>query len=333
MRTYLLLVATGLCTVRLHAQPVLTFAAQAPQPGISYDMRYSPFVPPGAAGANQVWDLTALSTDSTRLIQLVAPANTPNGALFAASTVAETGSAAVMYFRSASDGVFNVGSDADGLLIVNSDQGRYLPFPCTYQTSWTDAVAAQFTVDGFDIARSGTITGEADGFGTLILPTGSVGNVLRIHWIQEIVDASAFFDMTTTTDSYLYYAVGQPYPLAQLVSTTITMMGNTITEQYAQWVGGDLSTALPAQRSDVNEADVFPVPAHDRLSFNLPKHFSGTPLITVSDPSGKRVKHLGPMMLSGGNGQLDVSGLAPGIYVLSAIDELGQRATARFVVQ
>jgi hypothetical protein len=332
MKTTLTLLSIGLFMAHTQAQPVLTFAGQAPQPGTSYTMRYGPYVSPGNAGADQTWDLSGLETDSTLFIQLVQPGLTPNGGMFPTSTVAETGGEATMYFRSANDGMFFVGSEAEDLLIVNSDQGRYLPFPCTYQTNWTDAVAAQFTVDDIDVTRTGTITGVADGYGTLILPSGTVNNVLRIHWVQQTLDETQFFDMETTYDSYLFYAIGQPYPLVQLVSTTVNLFGDPFTEQYAQWVGGP-TTGLPSVQSDPFGMEIFPVPASDRVSFELPLHFSGSPLITITDLSGKRVKDIGKLSVNGTKGQLDVSGFVPGVYCFMAIDEFGQCAVARFVVQ
>ncbi|MFN8408309.1 MAG: hypothetical protein U0V45_03085 [Flavobacteriales bacterium] len=89
-----------------HAQPVLTFTGNAPAPGSTRTLHYGPYVSPGGSGANQNWDLSALTTDSTILIQHVQPGTTPNGASFPGSTVAETGAAATMFFRSASDGVY-----------------------------------------------------------------------------------------------------------------------------------------------------------------------------------------------------------------------------------
>ncbi len=102
-----------------NAQPVLTFASNAPVAGTSYTMHYSAYVSPGQAGAGQSWNLSTLGTDSIDVIQLVQPGATENGSSFPGSTVAETGAAASMYWRAAADGMYFVGSDASDLLIVN----------------------------------------------------------------------------------------------------------------------------------------------------------------------------------------------------------------------
>lgn len=325
---FLILATSGLS----QAQPVLTQAANAPTAGTSYTMHYGAYVAPGAAGANQHWDLSALVSDSTNLIQLVQPSSTPNGTSFPGATVSETGATATMYFRTAPDGMYFVGSDAD-LVIVNSDQAKYLPFPCTYQTAWSDDFASTFEAEDFQVFRSGTLTGMVDGYGSVILPSGTENNVLRIRWHEETIDSTEFFVMHTTYDSYLFYAVGRSYPLAQLVTATASFLGQTTTITYAQWVGG-LSTNTPEMPEvSTPEVDLYPVPTSGLLNFTLPASFSGTPLITITNTAGRTVRQLPGAKWNGRGGQVDVGTLAAGIYTLTAIDENGHRAARTFVVQ
>ena len=314
-----------------NAQPVLTFSGNAPVAGTSYTLHYSPYVSPGQAGADQAWNLAALGTDSMDVIQLVLPAATANGPSFPGSTVAETGAAASMYWRAAADGMYFVGSDASDLLIVNSDEGKYLPFPCTYQTTWSDDVIAAFTSDGFDVFRNGTITGTADGYGTLTMPFGNVNDVLRIHWHEETSDSTEFFVFESVYDSYLYYAAGQSYPLVQLVSTSITFMGQTTTTEYAQWVD-ELNTGATGTSGPEHGMDLFPVPVSGTLNISLPEHFSGSPLLAITDAEGRTVRGGRNASVTGRRGSIDVVDLAAGMYQLTAVDENGQRATRRFIV-
>lgn len=313
-----------------HAQPVLTFTGNAPAPGSTRTLHYGPYVSPGGSGAIQNWDLSALTTDSTILIQHVQPGTTPNGASFPGSTVAETGAAATMFFRSASDGVYLVGSDAD-LVIPYTDQARYLPFPCTYQTNWTDDFASVFDSDGFNVFRSGTVDGTADGYGTVTMPFGTVDDVLRVHWHEETTDSTLLFTMQHTYDGYLYYVAGSSHPLAQLVSESVTFMGQTTTHNHAQWVA-DVSTQVPND-AVLPVASLYPVPTYDILNFNLPASFSGLPLISITDAQGRSVLERSMVQVDGRSGRADVSSLAPGTYHLTATDELGQRAARSFLVE
>lgn len=331
MKRYITLTSLCALAIAAQAQPVLTFASNAPVPGMSYALHYSPHVPPGETGAEQTWNLAGLGTDSIHQISLVQPGSTTNGASFPGSTVAETGAMANMYFRAATEGMYLVGSDAD-LVIAYEDQGLYMPYPCTYQTTWTDEVSAQFTTEGFDVSRTGVINGEADGYGTLVMPYGEVENVLRIHWHEESVDETESFSFNSVYDSYLYYKVGQSYPLAQLVTTSMTFMGQTTTSSYAQWVE-ELNTGIEASAPNSSTVDLFPVPTNGTLNIGLPAHFSGAPLVTITDAAGRTVRGMRAATFTGTTGRLDVADLRPGTYQLTAIDEQGQRATRGFIVQ
>jgi hypothetical protein len=170
-----------------YAQPTITYEGNAPAPGFAFTQHYGAYVDPGQPGVGQTWDLSSLSTDSTLMINMVDPSTTPNGASFPGSTVTETGAVATMYYRAAEDGMYFVGSDAEDLVIFNSNEGLYLPFPCTYQTTWTDDLAAEFSVEGYDVTRTATITGEADGYGTSTsrapsTATSSTWKGSRIRW-------------------------------------------------------------------------------------------------------------------------------------------------------
>jgi hypothetical protein len=316
----------------VQAQPVLTFPANAPMPGNSCTLHFSPYVDPGAPGANQSWDLSTLASDSTVLIQHVAPTSTDNGASFPGATVAETGTGANMYFRSASDGIYFVGSDADGLVIFNSDQGKYLPFPCTYQSTWTDQSEAQYSSEDFESHRHTMITGTVDGYGSVAMPSGTATDVLRVHWHEETTDSTDFFTILSVNDSYIFYSASRSYPLAQLITASVSFPGATNTVQYARWVD-DITTGIPTVDNSAGKPELYPVPTSGILNFNLPTTMSGRPLITITDGQGRPVRALRPTQLSDRGGHMDLSGLAPGIYHFSAIDEQGQRSERDFVIQ
>ena len=82
---FILAIVTG-----VQAQPVLTFPENAPVPGTSYLLHFGPFVDPGSAGADQTWDLSGLTTDSTMNIVLAAPGMVIGNEAFPGATVAET---------------------------------------------------------------------------------------------------------------------------------------------------------------------------------------------------------------------------------------------------
>ncbi len=63
-------------------------------------------------------------------------------------------------------------------------------------------------------------------------PDATYEIVLRIHWLENSLDETEFFEMTSVYDSYLYYIQGQSYPVAHTVSATITFMGMDTEVQF-----------------------------------------------------------------------------------------------------
>lgn len=325
------LLSLGIASVSL-AQPTLTFNANAPQPGPGHEWRFSTYIAPGQGGSGQVWDFSQLSTDSTAMVSLVDPTTTTFGAQFPTATVAEVSDGSTVFFRTDANGVYMLGYEAEGFPVVYSNEGRFMSFPCTHQTNWNDTYAASFQDEDVEVGISGNITAVADGHGTLVLPSGSVTNVLRVHWTQEEETQYDLFTFSTEFDSYLYYVPGRSYPLVQTVTATTTTFGNSIVTQFTQWID-DITTSTPDAAAERAALDLFPVPASDRLRFSLPAHFSGAPLVTITDATGRTVRGVDNLRTNGTQGSLDVSVLPAGVYQFIATDELGQRATSRFTVE
>ncbi|MCB9185006.1 MAG: hypothetical protein H6591_13945 [Flavobacteriales bacterium] len=326
------LLSMTVCAALLNAQPVLQFATHAPAVGTSYTLRYSAYVSPGNSGAGQTWNLGALTTDSTAIIALVSPGGTPDGTYFPASTVAQTGQEAIMYFRAASDGVYFAGSTAAGTRIVNSDQGLYLPFPCTMGTTWTDQESANFESDEYSVARHTSITAQADGYGQALLPTGMVSDVLRVHWQATTVDSVGFLVFTSVQDNYLYYSANVSYPVAQLVHTAVTFMGSTIVTEYAQWVG-DLSTGTQDDATADASLTVYPVPADESITIEDAGTHAPLAQLLVLDNAGRTVRQLPTGARDGQRIIMNVRGLRPDSYTLVAVDQRGGRRSRRIIVQ
>lgn len=320
-----------LAATAVNAQPVLTYATNAPLPGQSFTRNFSSWVASGEAGANVTWDFTNLGIDSTETVQLVDPASTPFAAQFAGATVAETSGDGYEYFTATANGVQRAGEAFDGQPVIYTDLGQYLSFPCTMGSTWTDEAAATYTAEGFTVNRSTTITGEADAYGTLLLPGGITAEVLRVHWQSSQLDDAGVFSFSINVDSYLYYAVGTSYPLLQIVTSTVDFMGSAETFQFAQWMG-DLTTAVPAARELADQPVLQPNPAQGTTQLLLPEAFRKEAFITLSDATGRTVKQYFLMDDGDGRSFIDLAGMTTGQYFVTLENEKGQRTTVRLNV-
>lgn len=320
------------CAINLSvfAQPVLTQATNSPAAGNAYTINFGPYLAPGGAGANQIWNLTTLATDSSLAVQFVPPASTPNAAQFPTATVAEMSTLVTQYYRVAADGIHFAGSDDGTSVIVHAPQGKFLAFPCTFGTSWSTPQNAAFTIEGMPVTRTGTFNGHADGYGTLVMPGATIPNVLRVHWTHTLQDALDLFTISYIYDSYAYFVAGQSHPIVELVTASTDVGSGPIVNQFSRW-SGDISTSIKALRKV--EIAVFPNPASDEVNITLPDSFGTASHITIVDMAGRTVLN---KMLPGTNtrnARIDVSSLFSGIYQLTVITTDGQRSTVPLVVR
>lgn len=334
MKTTLTLLSSTAFALNALAQPTLTHATNAPVIGTAYTLHYtSTYLPPGSAGAAQSWDLSGLDTDSVDVLQLVAPSTTTNGAQFPGATIAELSDPVVTYYQVTPAGIHFAGSDDGTSLIVNAPVPRYLPFPCTMGTTWSTPYAAEFAYDDQPVHRSGTVSGTADGYGTLTMPWGTVPNVLRIHLVHVLQDSLSLFTMDYTYDSYLYYVPGQPHPIAELVTATIDMgFGTPDTVQFARWTEAT-STGIDRPGGADHQISAYPNPTHDVVNIVVTEDMGTTSSATLLSRDGRIVHQERLVAFAGNTAQLDLRHLAPGLYTLVIVDLNGVRATAQLTLQ
>lgn len=245
------------------AQPILTATGINPVPGDAFTISECNYISPGSAGTNQTWDLSTLVTNTTTNVSYISISSTPYASTFSSiATVCRHYSTGPYFYYNGSSSAFqNVGSAFSGppacteILPTPED---VLRFPFNYTNSYTD----------YDNTTNCTVTSSTrtvtyDGYGTLILPTGTFSNVIRIHNIATHI-MTAPFSVTEYYDYYDWYINGTHYPLASVVNSTI----NTTSNQYSRYIG--LTT------TNINEInnyqltfELYPNPANDKINFNL----------------------------------------------------------------
>ncbi len=330
MKPFISLCSAALIAATAHAQPTFTAATNTPAPGTTYSINYGPYVAPGGAGANQTWNLTGLTTDSSTTVQRVLPSATMNGAQFPTATVAEESAAVTQYFRVAADGIHFAGSDDGTSVIVHAPMGKHLPFPCTFGTVWSSPQHATFTYDDMTVTRTGTFSGQVDGYGTLIMPGGTINNVLRVRWTHTLQDAMGPMTINHLYDSFAFFQAGQAHPIAELVTATINVGGGPITNQFSRWTG-DITTGIDA--AVPMDLVLSPNPAHEEVQLRLPAEFGTRAAVSVMDMAGRAVQ-LGHYHAGAGiTVQLDVRSLRAGRYQLLVIGDNGRRASAPLLIQ
>ncbi|HEY0977672.1 MAG TPA: T9SS type A sorting domain-containing protein [Flavobacteriales bacterium] len=330
MKQILALLIGGTLQLGASAQTVLTAATNSPALGTGYTLHYGAYVAPGIPGIGQTWNLAGLSADSSLAVEFVEPANTPQGAQFPTATIAEVNDVVTQYYRVTANGIHFAGSDDGESLIVHAPQGTYLPFPCTFGTTWSTPQNATFTVEGSTVTRTGTFSGHVDGSGTLVLPGATIPNVLRVHWTHVLQDVMGPITIAHVYDSYAFFTAGHGHPIAEVVTASIDFGGGPQVRQFSRWTA-DVSTGI-----DVPEAvgvSVFPNPASEEVSITWSADFGRRAAVSVMDMAGRAVMLGRYTAVQGTTTRVDIQRLFPGMYQLVLVGENGQRAWASLCVR
>jgi len=303
--------------------------ADMPVPGDQFLINYGPYVAT-SGGSNMTWDFSTLSADSSETIQFVDPAGTPMAASFPGATVAQYQDNSYTYFQTSGTDMLLLGVDADGIIVPYQDPEQWLQVPCSFGTTWSDNLAASFSSSGFPVNRSGSVTGNADGFGSVVMPFGTVNNVLRVRLVEDYTDQTIVnIDYDFITD--FFYKPGLHAPLVQIGDYTVTTL-ITVNDQRTQWLDGSAVGIAEALTQDIG-IDVFPNPASDRIE--VVYGASGRLTLELVDATGRtvQVRELGQRAPGVHRDVVDIAGQPAGLYVLRIRNEAGETGTKRLIIR
>ena len=253
------------------AQPTLTAAGINPVIGdVTSVTSSTAAISPGSSGANQTWNLSITGTASTNTA--VAVSSTPSGSSFPGSNIAVgTSTSAYVYYNASSTAFQYYGSKSTQGVQYYSNPEDFLHFPCTYNSTYTDAFACTYT-SSTTIYRNGTVTVTADGYGTLTTPAGTFSNVMRVHLFENYRDSgniSGFASVTNLqNDEYLWFLNSNHTAIASVASLTTSVSGfNTVanTCSYANSVVTGINNA----DNLISSCNLFPNPTSNNLTLNI----------------------------------------------------------------
>lgn len=312
------------------AQPVLTSADLVPQAGEVHQLHSTSYVSPGSAGANVTWDFSALSSQGVSSVSYVAPSGTPYVSNFPGATVATDNGNGSYYYYKGSSSAFSVdGVFAGGALISYSNDQDIYRFPLTYNSSYTDPFEATFVNGGVTFHRHGTISVTGDAYGTLILPGGTIQNVLRVKIVEDYQDD---YSVGGTNQSIQYDSEGYAWFRAGISQTLMSV--STFTSGITNVQGAsfaDASIGFGELSNEKLSLNVFPNPAKDNVTVEVDVDGLENVEVTLYNSMGAQVGNLLNTNLTDGSHRLpvDLSGYAKGIYHLNV--KVGDRTASRTV--
>lgn len=338
--TLSILSAVALLQVSAFAQPTINIGDATPAIGSSATIAEGSYSDPGAAGANQTWDLTGMIPEMVNTITFLTPDGLPEsgsfpGATHVASVTLEQDIDSYDYYAIVNNtieelGYYSTNPDAD-ILFVYTNPRTHLVFPVNYNNTFNDTFETIFeneiesgegTVTMVS-TENGSISAVVDGYGTLSTPTGTYDDVIRVRYDLEVttnvtIDGEESFSSDRTEEWYYFYSSEIPVALATLNTTTLYFMGEVIDESTSGSFFMDMGVGLEDGEPLFTNVQLFPVPAQTHIVLQLNSKDITQTDFTLLSTSGKIVHQWIQQSVQPGTNhvRLDLPELANGAYFL-----------------
>jgi len=299
---------------------------------------------PGAPGANQVWNFSALHSHSVDTIIMTSSQWTPDGSFYPNSNLCMMmmgSSITYTYFNCSNDSLVIVGQDGKFMGLSTAVKVKYNPvqklfnFPASYQNSFVNhskfqviqyygQVISGITIDSVRVRDKTTTTNLIDGWGSLTTPLGTFSclrAVIKQHeqdsvWVKSNSLGPTWIDFTSTygrndsTKRYTWWAKNIGYTLAEIFVDPATDA-----VQSADYLG---ALPTPGAINDLtadNETSIYPNPASDMIFVSSTQLIKS---ISVFNSQGALVKSESPDCLSK---NINIADLPKGLYIVRMMNK------------
>jgi hypothetical protein len=306
------------------AQPVIQSTDLSLPFGTEVTIHSTDYHAAGPATNNFVLDLSNLTIGPASSSVVLDPSTTPYGSYFPDATYSSTAMVNQQNYSytQVTSTVENVlGVYGPDLQIIYTNPQQVGKFPLSLGTNWNDSFSGTQTVSGIVVDRSGTSTGNYNGYGTVILPFGTFNNVARVEMTQSYTDTYMGFSYNTVIHEVGYLLPGLATSLYSTNSTVSDIGGSMDTLATGSFVIDPAAVGIHENNRPI-AAILSPNPAINATSLLLTGNASPGLAVSVFDATGRLVRSV---PVAGGEQRLtiDVAGLRPGLYVVRATDEDG----------
>jgi Secretion system C-terminal sorting domain len=319
-KNYLLTLTTILAlALALKGQPILTNENTSFQIGEVYTQQSATYMDEGNSGAMVTWDFSNLTLSETSVLTAYDPSESSAASSFPDATLFLTDAENNLedFYKASASSLERLGYSVSGtFLIALSNPQTFLTFPFTYNTVATDDFYGEYQISGLDAIRSGSCSVTGDAYGTIILPSGTYSNAIRLKFTEDYTDEIPLFSqiITYSNTQYLWYVPGNHFPVFSSF-TLITNEEDTTTASVYQ-VSGSVGLNQYATSSSIS---VSPNPAHSATNVLYELTNKADVNITVVNGIGQTVEEVNFLSQSNGkyNYTLDLNKFNKGVYVIN----------------
>lgn len=328
MKKFLLSAAAICSTLATFAQPTLTASSNTPVAGEIY---YGHTVDTagiviGASGTGVTWNYAAAAQTGLDTITFMSCASTPYCDTFPGSTLANLETGDYTYFTTSATAVTALGGYTSSGAVHLSNAQDIMRFPFSYNSSYVDTAVASLGMATLTDIDSST----ADGWGTLILPSGTLTNVLRVHRVtHQNISAMGFPISSERTESYTFYRPGFHYMLMNISIDTANTGTGHVSE--ARYFTGSSSTGIASLGNNTPDILLYPNPANLSVHISCTLADAKNATITICDLTGKVIIEMNDFVQGANDLTINTSALPDGIYIARLTSAAGT-TTRKFTV-
>lgn len=305
-----------------------------------------PTVNPGSAGANQVWNLSAINNDFNDTLFYLTPASTPYSSYFSSSNLAEKtvlggphavkGSYGYDYFNLSSGSNIMLGEyEVKPSTLIDSMNSEGMVLPMTYHTNWNQQNFRSIMILP-GISKQISLTHQwdtVDGWGTVTTPVGSF-NSLRLKQISITIYDSIFIWSGSNWSFFMVNNTG--FTRGETFTWFANGKGTAVAEITMDSAGGSKPTLafyLNHSFAGINEISdnastdlVYPNPFSRNI--NVIINQPGNVTLTLYNMVGQAV---GSWQMEQGQHFIDVQNMPAGVYMMQFKAENGSLYTRKLV--
>jgi hypothetical protein len=322
------------------AQPTLTSANSNPVTGDILTLQSFNAVDPGNSGASQTWNFTSIIQSTNAAIAYTyAAVSAGNTGTFPNANQQYSSSTTVGFNKISTTALQNCGIKQGTVNIAYSNPEDQMHYPFTMGSSFSDPFLATFTSAGYDYERKGTISLNADAYGTLQLPSGTFSNVLRVHFVQDYQDStniSGFgpYVLAYYNDEYMWYLPNNHMPIFSTYSITIDD-GFFPTTSTGSNKLGTILTGINEHVNYIKSLNFYPNPTSSgvlNLDLNLNNNINYE--VVIIDNIGREVlRTKSDEGIMGYNFKtIDISSLESGLYNFEVITDNMKLVNKKIIV-
>lgn len=277
-----------------------------------------------AIGSNAIFNNSALTVGAASITNYAAP--TANEmTTFPGSNIKMNNAGNIIFYKSTAAKLEITGAiTADATLNFSSDNGTFITYPASYGHSEIDNARGTFTSSSGSGLFKGTITTTSDASGTLLIGTKTYMNVLRLKSVQNLnlyqsTDTNYLFSIGSVTNViYLYYDNLHKFPLlnSKQGNINIPILNINQTSSNAEALDEIFLATNESSKSDF--FFIFPNPVEDFININSNNS---------DDYATYKIYFTDGKIINSGKiqeGKIQISYLAPGIYVIEFLGNNGK---------